>query len=83
MVLQPPIPAKDTTHPLDHHTVGITVRCDAVMIAKYGKGYRWWPNPESRKRGSQRWAVPAVEQWHPAASIAEISATFQAWESTL
>jgi hypothetical protein len=78
-----PIPrAKDTTQPLDQHTVGTTVRRDAVMIAKYGKGYRWWPNPESRKRGSQRWAVPAAEHWHSAASIAEISATSKAQEST-
>jgi hypothetical protein len=69
--------AKNTTP-----AIAVQARED-VLIVKYGDGYRWWPSPESRRRGSQRWAVPAVEQWHPAASIAEISATFQAWESTL
>jgi hypothetical protein len=49
-----------------------------VLVAKYGNGWRWWPNPESRKGGSQRWAVPSVDQWHPAASLAEISATCKA-----
>jgi hypothetical protein len=53
-----------------------------VLIVKYGKGYRWWPSPESRKKGSQRWAVPAVEQWRPAASIAEIAASLMAPETT-
>jgi hypothetical protein len=35
-----------------------------VLIAKYGQAYRWWPSPGSRKRGSQRWAVPSVDRWH-------------------
>lgn len=52
-----------------------------VLIAKHGKGYRWWPNPESRKGGSQRWILPAVEQWHSAASLAEIAATRKARKS--
>jgi hypothetical protein len=68
---------KDTTS-----AIAVQAR-DDVLIAKYGRAWRWWPAPESRKKGSQRWTVPAVEHWHPAASIAEIGATFQAWESTL
>jgi hypothetical protein len=68
---------------LKNTTSAKAVQGDNVLIAKYGKGYRWWPSPESRKRGSQRWVVPAVEQWHPAASIAEVSATFMARDSTL
>jgi hypothetical protein len=81
-----PIPepksSTETLRPIHH--AGLTVRgSDDVLIAKYGKGFRWWPNPESRRRGSQRWAVPAVDQWHPAASLEEISATFMARESTL
>jgi hypothetical protein len=77
-------PTPDEPNDSTGSVVVITV-CDRddVLIAKYATSYRWWPSPESRRRGSQRWAVPAVEQWHPAASIAEISATFQAWESTL
>jgi hypothetical protein len=53
-----------------------------VLIARYGKGWRWTVNPESRKTGSQRWAVLSVDQWHPAASIPEIRAAFKAREST-
>jgi hypothetical protein len=74
-VLQPPIPAEDTT-PVDR------VVSDDVLVTKYGKGFRWWPSPESRKKGSQRWAVPSVSEWHPAASITEIGATLKALEST-
>jgi hypothetical protein len=59
-----------------------TVLRDDVIITKYGSGYRWWPSPESRKGGSQRWVVPAVEHWHPAASVAAILATRVAREST-
>jgi hypothetical protein len=55
---------------------------DDVLIAKYATSYRWWPSPESRRRGSQRWVVPAVEHWHPAGTLAEIPATPLAREST-
>jgi hypothetical protein len=61
---------------------GANDRLADVLIAKYGRGWRWWPNPESRKTGSQRWAVLSVEHWHPAASIPEIRAAFKAREST-
>lgn len=62
-------------------TVGMTVQGrDDVMVVRYGKAFRWYPNPESRKGGSRRWAVPSVSEWHPAASIAEIGATFKAQE---
>ena len=74
-------PEGNTRRPIDRGA-GLTVQGSDVLIAKYGKGFRWWPSPESRRRGSQRWAVPAVEQWHSVASIAEISATFMAREST-
>lgn len=51
-----------------------------VLIAKYGQAYRWWPSPDSRKRGSQRWLVPSVDQWHPAASIEAARASYLARE---
>lgn len=37
---------------------------DVVLLAKYGKRWRWWPNPPARGRGSSRWWVRPVEGWH-------------------
>ncbi len=52
----------------------------SVIVAKYGTVWRWWPNPESRRGGSQRWSIPAVEKWHTARSIAALPATRKARE---
>jgi hypothetical protein len=41
---------------------------DTVLLARFRGGWRWYPNPESRKKGSLRWAVPAVEHWTAAES---------------
>lgn len=50
-----------------------------VMIIASGKGVRWWPNPASRPAGSP-WIVPAVAQWHPAASAEAAWVAFRARE---
>jgi hypothetical protein len=42
---------------------------DDVLVTRFGRGYRWYPNPESRKGGSQRWAVPSVSEWHSATDV--------------
>jgi hypothetical protein len=46
----------------------MTANHDAVLLAKYGTGWRWWPNPASRQTGSQHWAVPSVDRWNVATS---------------
>ena len=54
---------------------------DDIILARYGAEWRWYPNPESRKRGSQRWILPAVERWHRASSPAVARASFSQSEA--
>jgi hypothetical protein len=37
---------------------------DIVLLARYGKRWRWYPSPESRRTGHRTWAVPEVAQWY-------------------
>lgn len=46
----------------------INDRRDTVLLARYRSGWRWYPNPRSRQKGSQKWQVPAVEHWETADS---------------
>jgi hypothetical protein len=76
-------PTPDEFHDSTEPVVVITV-CDRddVLIAKYATSYRWWPAPESRKKGSQRWIAPPVDHWHHAASVEAARASCKARESS-
>jgi hypothetical protein len=54
---------------------------DDVLVTRYGRAWRWWPAPESRRRGSQKWVVPSVDHWHHSATFEGIAASYKARES--
>jgi hypothetical protein len=48
------------------------------LLVRFGKRWRWWPNPLSRQTGHHDWAAPPVADWHWADSPEEARAACEA-----